>query len=74
MSKLSEVQKGYVYKIVCILKSAPKRRLSELGLVKGRCIRKIKSAPLADPVEYELLGNRLSLRDSLSANIYVERA
>ena len=44
-------------------------QLMELGLVPGIEIRLIGSAPLGDPLEYELLGFRLSLRRRESERI-----
>lgn len=37
-------------------------RLMELGMVPGALVRKVRVAPLGDPVELALRGGRLSLR------------
>ena len=42
--------------------SALKRRIMDMGIVKGVCIKVIKVAPLGDPVQVELRGYMLSLR------------
>ena len=37
-------------------------RLMELGMVPGTVVRKVRVAPLGDPLELEVRGGRLSLR------------
>lgn len=32
-----------------------RKRITEMGFVKGKQVRVIKSAPLQDPVEYEIV-------------------
>ena len=44
-------------------------QLMEMGLVPGIDIRCVGSAPLGDPLEFELLGFRLSLRRRESERI-----
>ena len=39
-----------------------KRRLVEMGFVRGQEVSVVKSAPLQDPIEYELMGYKVSLR------------
>ncbi len=41
-----------------------RKRISEMGFVKGKAVKVIKNAPLQDPIEYEILGFRVSLRRS----------
>lgn len=48
-----------------------RHRVSELGFVHNTVIRVVKNAPLLDPVEYEILGNHISLRRSEAKNIEV---
>jgi ferrous iron transport protein A len=38
------------------------RRLLEMGITPGAMIRRLGTAPLGDPLEFELRGYRLSLR------------
>ena len=47
------------------------QRLLEMGLTPGVEIRRIGSAPLGDPLEFELRGYRLSLRRSEAARVDV---
>ncbi|MDR2909767.1 MAG: ferrous iron transport protein B [Bacteroidales bacterium] len=47
------------------------RRLAEMGFVYGTEVKVIKKAPLQDPVEYELMGYRVSLRRDEAARIEV---
>ena len=39
-----------------------RKRLIEMGFVAGKKVRVIMNAPLRDPIEYEILGYKLSLR------------
>ncbi|QQS52109.1 MAG: ferrous iron transport protein B [Bacteroidota bacterium] len=39
-----------------------RKRITEMGFVKGQQVKVIKNAPLKDPVEYELMGYNVSLR------------
>ena len=41
-----------------------RKRILEMGFVKGKTVTAIKNAPLQDPVEYEIMGYNLSLRHS----------
>ncbi len=45
-------------------RGAFRRRMMEMGFIKGTNIKVIKNAPLNDPIEYSLLGYRISLRRS----------
>ncbi|PZX12221.1 ferrous iron transport protein B [Breznakibacter xylanolyticus] len=39
-----------------------RKRITEMGFVRGSKVTVIKNAPLQDPIEYEILGYRVSLR------------
>jgi len=57
-----------------------RKRISEMGFVRGKVVTVIKKAPLQDPIEYNILGYEVSLRQqeaqlvvvsSLSSNEFV---
>ena len=48
-----------------------RKRLIEMGFIAGSKVTVIQNAPLRDPVEYEILGYRLSLRRSEAEMIEV---
>jgi len=48
------------------------QRLLEMGLVDGSEVRVVRTAPLGDPLEVEVLGYQLTLRRSEAAAILVE--
>ncbi len=48
-----------------------RKRITEMGFVRGTRVRAIKKAPLQDPIEYELMGYRVSLRKSEAAMIEI---
>jgi Fe2+ transport system protein FeoA len=71
--KLSELEpgdKGVVVKIVG--SSSTRRRIMDMGVVRGTKVVLIRRAPLGDPVELEIRDYNLSLRKREADNIYVE--
>ncbi len=46
-----------------------RKRITEMGFIKGKTVRVIKNAPLQDPVEYEIMGYNISLRRSEASMI-----
>lgn len=48
-----------------------RRRISEMGFVKGKKVTVLKNAPFRDPIEYEIMGYFISLRRSEAALIEV---
>ncbi len=48
------------------------RRVLEMGVTPGVEIRRIGTAPLGDPLEFELRGYRLSLRKNEAAHIELD--
>jgi Fe2+ transport system protein FeoA len=51
---------------------AARRRLLELGVVRGETITLQRAAPLGDPLEFVVKGYHLSLRKREAATILVE--
>lgn len=60
LSDLHNGEVGVITKIVG--HGAFRKRITEMGFVKGKPVKVIKNAPLQDPIEYELMGFRVSLR------------
>ena len=48
-----------------------RKRLVEMGFIRGKKVRVVLNAPLKDPIEYEVMGYRLSLRREEAARIEV---
>ncbi len=62
---LSDIKTGDEAIITKVLgHGAFRKRITEMGFVKGEKVRVIKNAPLQDPVEYEIMGYNVSLRRS----------
>ncbi len=71
--KLSELEpgdKGVVVKISG--SSSTRRRIMDMGVVRGTKVVLVRRAPLGDPVELEIRDYNLSLRKREADNIYVE--
>lgn len=41
-----------------------RKRITEMGFVKGKMVKVVKRAPLQDPIEYNIMGYEISLRRS----------
>jgi ferrous iron transport protein B len=62
-TRLSDIETGNTLIITKVLgQGAFRKRITEMGFVKGQPVKVIKNAPLQDPVEYELMGYNVSLR------------
>jgi ferrous iron transport protein B len=63
--RLADLPSGSRGVIVHVLgQGAFRKRISEMGFVKGQVVKVIKNAPMKDPVEYEIMGYKVSLRRS----------
>jgi ferrous iron transport protein B len=63
--KLSDLQNNEKAVIVKVKgRGAFRKRITEMGFIKGKTIEVIKNAPLKDPIEYQILSYKISLRRS----------
>ncbi len=62
LSDLHTGETGIITKVLG--RGAFRKRITEMGFVKGKKVTVIKSAPLLDPIEYEIMGYKVSLRRS----------
>lgn len=69
LSELRDNDVGYITKIRG--RGAFRKRITEMGFVKGQKVTVIKNAPLKDPVEYNIMGYEVSLRKSEASLIEV---
>jgi ferrous iron transport protein B len=60
--ELKTGEKGIIQKVRG--RGAFRRRIIEMGFVKGKTVEVIKKAPLKDPIEYNIMGYNVSLRSS----------
>lgn len=73
MQKLSTLQPGQTAIITTMQQNGlVKRRLLEMGLVRGSKIKIIRRAPLGDPIEIEIRDYKLTLRKKEADTITVE--
>lgn len=69
---LSEIQPGCRATVVRVLAEGPiRRRLLEMGFIRGAELKVEKLAPLGDPMELVIKGYHLSLRREEGACILV---
>ena len=70
--KLSELKTGERGVIVKVNGHGGfRKRIQEMGFVKGNKVKVILNAPLRDPIEYEIIGYKISLRRELAEKIEV---
>ena len=62
---LSELKTGDQGVIIRVSgQGAFRKRITEMGFVKGKLVTVVKNAPLQDPVEYRIMDYEVSLRRS----------
>lgn len=69
LSDLEPGEKGIIMRITGA--GATRRRMLDMGLVKGTEITVVRRAPLGDPVEFLLKGYNLSLRREEAEKVHV---
>ncbi|MGZ2368264.1 ferrous iron transport protein B [Ancylomarina sp. YFZ004] len=69
LSELTDNQEGIIIKVQGY--GAFRKRITEMGFIKGKKVTVIKNAPLKDPVEYNIMGYQVSLRRSEAALVEV---
>lgn len=62
LAELKVKQKGHIVKVRG--RGAFRKRILEMGFVAGKEVEVIRNAPLQDPIEYSLMGYKVSLRRS----------
>jgi ferrous iron transport protein B len=60
--ELKQGESGLITKVKG--RGAFRKRITEMGFVKGREVTVVKAAPLQDPVQYKIMGYHVSLRQS----------
>ncbi len=71
--RLSELKKGQTGRIVRVGgQGVLRRRLLEMGLIKGTLVYVEKYAPLKDPIELIVKGYHVSLRVEEAAQVILE--
>ena len=70
--KLSELKTGEQGVIVKVLGHGGfRKRIIEMGFIKGQTVEVLQNAPLQDPVKYRLMGYEVSLRHQEAAQVEV---
>ena len=73
MARLSDIGVGEEGVISHIEGSGAFRaRLSEMGFVTGKSVRKLFTAPTGNPIVFELMGSQVALRKSEAECVMVE--
>lgn len=70
LKDLGQGQKGVILSVQG--NGALRKRITEMGFVRGKVVTVVKKAPLRDPIEYNILGYEVSLRHSEADLVLVE--
>jgi ferrous iron transport protein A len=72
MTTLDKLKPGQKSSVIRIGSDGPiRRRITEMGVVRGAAVEVIRIAPLGDPIEVKIKGYNLSLRKAEAAAIAV---
>lgn len=72
--RLSELQRGDKAVIVKIVSNGLlRKRLAELGFVKGKVVEVIRFAPMGDPAVYRVLSSEWAIRLDAASMIEVDK-
>lgn len=69
LSELGTGERGVIVKVSG--HGSFRKRIIEMGFVRGNKVKVILNAPLKDPIEYEIIGYRISLRREEASKIEV---
>ncbi len=71
LEELQSEESGIILKVRG--EGAFRKRITEMGFVKGQKVTVVKNAPFKDPVEYSIMGYQVSLRRAEAALIEISR-
>ncbi len=71
LSELKPGEKGQIEKVAG--GSAVKRRIADMGVIKGSLVEVVRVAPFGDPIDVRVKGYHLSLRREEAADIAVKK-
>lgn len=69
LSELKTGERGIIVKVSG--HGSFRKRITEMGFIKGKEVKVLMNAPLKDPIEYEIIGYKISLRREEAADIEV---
>lgn len=69
LSDLKTGEKGVVIKVLG--HGGFRKRIIEMGFIKGKTVEVIRNAPLKDPIEYQILGSKIALHRQEASMIEV---
>ena len=70
--RLDELKEGETGRIIRLENSGSiRRRLQDIGMVRGSVVRCIQKSPLGDPTAYGICGAVIALRSEEASEIFV---
>ncbi len=70
LSELENSESGVIVRVMG--QGSFRKRITEMGFIRGKRVRVIKNAPMQDPVEYQIMGYHVALRRSEAELIEVQ--
>ena len=71
LSELKTGEKGVIVKVLG--HGGFRKRIVEMGFIKGKTVEVLLNAPLKDPIKYKVMGYEISLRRQEAEMIEVKR-
>ena len=69
LSELKTGERGVIVKVIG--HGGFRKRIVEMGFIKGKVVDVLQNAPLQDPVKYKVMGYEISLRRSEASMIEI---
>ncbi len=69
LSELKTGERGVIVKVIG--HGGFRKRIVEMGFIKGKIVDVLQNAPLQDPVKYKVMGYEISLRRSEASMIEI---
>lgn len=72
LAGLPELREGQAGSVEAMrMELSMRRRLMDLGLVPGTCVRRLQTAPAGSPIVFEIRGAKIALRRKDAADVLV---
>ena len=69
LSELKTGERGVIVKVMG--HGGFRKRIVEMGFIRGKIVKVLLNAPLQDPVKYQIMGYEISLRHTEAAMIEI---
>ena len=71
LTELKKGEKGVITKIY--VQGLLRKRLSEMGFIKGKTVEAVRYAPLGSPVVYRILNSEVAITPDIASQIEIAK-